>query len=72
MIFFTYYNTFVKKKLKSLRMGKNRTWDINRLPLDIDVESKLVLKSLPRAHAALAELKGIASTIPNQNILINT
>ncbi|MDV7390083.1 Fic/DOC family N-terminal domain-containing protein, partial [Arthrospira platensis SPKY1] len=24
------------------------------------------------AHAALAELKGIASTIPNQNILINT
>jgi Fic family protein len=31
-----------------------------------------VLKSLPSAHAALAELKGIASTIPNQNILINT
>lgn len=42
------------------------------LPLDLDLESKTVLKSLPSAHAALAELKGIASTIPNQSILINT
>ena len=42
------------------------------LPLDWDVETKIVLKSLPSAHAALAELKGIASTMPNQSILINT
>ena len=42
------------------------------LPLDWDLETKTVLKSLPSAHAALAELKGIASTIPNQSILINT
>jgi Fic family protein len=42
------------------------------LPLDWDVETKTVLKSLPSAHAALAELKGIASTMPNQGILINT
>jgi len=42
------------------------------LPLDWDVETKAVLKSLPSAHAALAELKGIASTMPNQSILINT
>jgi Fic family protein len=42
------------------------------LPLDWDVENKRVLKSLPSAHAALAELKGIASTMPNQSILINT
>ena len=41
------------------------------LPLDWDVETKKVLKSLPSAHAALAELKGIASTMPNQSILIN-
>jgi Fic family protein len=41
------------------------------LPLDWDVETKTVLKSLPSAHAALAELKGIASTMPNQSILIN-
>ena len=42
------------------------------LPLAGDVETRKVLKSLPSAHAALAELKGIASTIPNQSILINT
>jgi len=42
------------------------------LPLDWDVETKAVLKRLPSAHAALAELKGIASTMPNQSILINT
>lgn len=45
---------------------------LNPLPLDCDVETKAVLKSLPSAHAALAELKGIASTMPNQSILINT
>jgi len=51
------------------------TKSINKLlplPLDCDVETKTVLKSLPSAHAALAELKGIASTIPNQSMLINT
>jgi Fic family protein len=42
------------------------------LPLDWDIETRTVLKSLPSAHAALAELKGIASTMPNQSILINT
>jgi cell filamentation protein, protein adenylyltransferase len=42
------------------------------LPLDWDIETKTMLKSLPSAHAALAELKGIASTMPNQSILINT
>lgn len=47
-------------------------WGLAELPLNIDLETKKVLKSLPSAHAALAELKGVASTIPNQNILINT
>ena len=42
------------------------------LPLELDLETKIVLKKLPSAHAALAELKGIAATIPSQNILINT
>ena len=45
---------------------------LNLLPLDTDIETRSVLKSLPSAHAALAELKGIASTIPNQTIPINT
>jgi Fic family protein len=47
-------------------------WKLKELPLEFDFETKKVLKALPTAHAALAELKGIASTIPNQNILINT
>lgn len=32
----------------------------------------MTLKSLPSAHVSLAELKRIASTILNKNILINT
>lgn len=47
-------------------------WGLTKLPLNSDFETTKVLKALPSAHAALAELKGIASTIPNQNILINT
>ncbi len=53
-------------------MSTGQHWKPEELPLSIDVESKAVLKRLPKAHAALAELKGIASTIPNQSILINT
>jgi len=49
-----------------------KAWGLTELPLSVDLETKKVLKALPSAHAALAELKGIASTIPNQNILINT
>lgn len=53
-------------------MSVETNWVLKELPLTIDIETKAVLKSLPSAHAALAELKGIATTIPNQNILINT
>jgi len=53
-------------------MMKKSGKKLHMLPLDWDVETKAVLKSLPSAHAALAELKGIASTMPNQSILINT
>ncbi|MBE9480109.1 MAG: Fic family protein, partial [Bacteroidetes bacterium] len=53
-------------------MSSVEKWILKELPLTIDIETKQILKSLPSAHAALAELKGIASTIPNQNILINT
>jgi len=49
-----------------------KTWILENLPPKVNLESKNVLKSLPKAHAALAELKGIALSIPNQNILINT
>ena len=42
------------------------------LPFDTELETKPVLKKLAQAHRALAELKGIAETIPNDTILINT
>ena len=45
---------------------------LKKLPLDKDIESRKILKKLTSAHRALAELKGIASSIPNENILINT
>ncbi len=42
------------------------------LPLPFDLETKPVLKSLARAHRALAELKGTAGIVPNETILIST
>jgi Fic family protein len=53
-------------------MGAGEKWELKELPLTIDPETKQILKSLPSAHAALAELKGISSIIPNPDILINT
>ncbi|WP_204104738.1 MULTISPECIES: Fic family protein [Spirulina sp. CCY15215] len=47
-------------------------YSIPPLPLKIDVETRVVLKKSAVAHRALAELKGITATIPNENILINT
>jgi Fic family protein len=48
------------------------TFKLKKLPLDKDIETKKVLKKLASTHRALAELKGVVSTIPNENILINT
>ena len=45
---------------------------LKKLPLIQDVETKKVLKKLASTHRALAELKGVVSSIPNENILINT
>jgi hypothetical protein len=45
---------------------------ISLLPLELDLETKLVLKKLARSHRALAELKGVAATMPNEGILIST
>lgn len=53
-------------------MESSNLWKLEALPPNHNVESRKVLKSLPKAHAALAELKGIAMSIPNQVILINT
>ena len=42
------------------------------LPLPFDLETKAVLRQLSLSHRRLAELKGVARTIPNEQILINT
>lgn len=42
------------------------------LPLQLDLESKSVLKKVALARGALAELKGATGIVPNENILINT
>lgn len=47
-------------------------YKISTLPFKYDVETKAVLKRVASAHRRLAELKGVARTIPNEQILINT
>jgi len=42
------------------------------LPPNKEIETPAVLKQLVKSHRHLAELKGIAKTIPNEHILINT
>lgn len=42
------------------------------LPPSVDFETKGILKKLVEANRYLAELKGVAATIPNENILIQT
>lgn len=49
-----------------------RQYNIPSLPLDFDLETKAVLKQLNDANRRLAELKGVAMTIPNENILVST
>ncbi len=41
------------------------------LPPKVELETRPVLKRLVPAHRYLAELKGMAATIPNEHILIN-
>lgn len=48
------------------------SWHPQHLPYAQDFETKAVLKKLASANRALAELKGLAQTMPQQDILINT
>ncbi len=47
-------------------------YEIDLLPLPFEIETKKILKKAAQAHKALAELKGVARTIPNEAILVNT
>lgn len=56
-------------------MKFDRSKSYNQLPLippKADMETKAVLKKTVTAGRALAELKGVGETIPNQAMLINT
>ncbi len=50
----------------------NAVYDIPELPLGFDFETKAVLRQLNKANKRLAELKGVALTIPNENILLSS
>ena len=45
---------------------------LSSLPLHKNLETPSILKATIQAHRYLAELKGAAKTIPNEDILINT
>ena len=49
-----------------------KTYHIPKLPLGIGLETKEILKQVNLANKALAELKGVVHTIPNESVLINS
>jgi len=63
---------FVGLKFAYYICNMDKQYDIPKLPLPYDLESKEVLKQLNKSNKSLAELKGIAATIPNEKILIST
>ena len=52
--------------------GNMTGYDLQPLPGVLEVETTAVLKKLAEAHRHLAELKGMAVSLPNQTILIQT
>lgn len=53
-------------------MAMEKQYVIPVLPLSYDLETKSVLRQVNTANRKLAELKGLARTIPNENLLVNT
>ena len=47
-------------------------YQIPTLPLPFDIETKAVMKKTALARGSLAEMKGVALSIPNEQILIST
>ena len=50
----------------------NKDYQIPALPLDFDFETKNILRQLSKSNRRLAELTGVALTIPNENILLSS
>ena len=56
-----------------MKVDRNKPFNqLPPLPPEKEIESKSILKKATSSHRYLAELKGIANTIPNQTILINS
>ncbi len=47
-------------------------YQVQPLPPTAEIETKAVLRKTAEAHRYLAELKGVAATIPNETILVNS
>ena len=47
-------------------------YNIPKLPLDFDFETKAIMRQVSKSNRRLAELKGVALTIPNENILLSS
>ena len=59
--------------VKFMKIDKSKPFNqLPPLPPEKEIESKIILKKAASSHRYLAELKGIANTIPNQTILINS
>lgn len=58
--------------IQDLHTMQQEGYKIPELPLPYDLETKEVLKQVNRATRKLAELKGVAQTIPNERILISS
>lgn len=50
----------------------NRAYEIPTLPLSYNLETHAIMKQLVDSRSRLAELRGIAGTMPNEQILIST
>jgi Fic family protein len=50
----------------------NQKYSIPTLPLNYDFETKRIMRQVNKANRRLAELKGVALTIPNENILLSS
>jgi Fic family protein len=53
-------------------MNNEPKYPIPTLPLSYDFETKRIMRQVSKANRRLAELKGVALTIPNENILLSS
>jgi len=51
--------------------GGDKMSELKKLPPNVELETKKVLKQLARSHRFLAELKGYVDLLPNKNKLVN-